>query len=99
METLQEIRDGIDNIDFEILSLLRNRQDLVVSAAKFKHQREGEDGVIVPSRIKNMLEDRAKEAQRLGLDVEFIDKLCIIVIEHMIGLEMERWETYDTSAS
>jgi chorismate mutase len=99
MKTLQKIRDGIDEIDFEILSLLRDRQDLVVSAAQFKHRREGEDGVIVPSRIKNMLEDRAVEAERLGLDVVFIDKLCGLVIDHMIEHEMKKWESNDKSSS
>jgi isochorismate pyruvate lyase len=95
--TLQSIRHEIDNIDEHILVLLRERQDYVVSAAQFKHREKGEDGVIVPSRIKSMLEDRARKAKELGLDEEFVEKLFRLTIEHTIELEMKRWREYDHS--
>lgn len=90
--TLQDVRNDIDKLDFEMLELLKKRQDLVLSAAQFKNCREGETGVIVPSRIKNMLEDRANKAEKLGLDSQFVEDMCKLVIDHMIELEMKRWE-------
>ena len=89
--TLQDIRNEIDQIDFSILDLLRTRQDLVISAARFKVRREGDNGVIAPERIRDMMADRRKEAERLGLDVTFVDEVCRVVIDHMIGLEMVEW--------
>lgn len=95
--TLQDIRNGIDKLDFEMLGLLKKRQDLVISAAQFKNCREGETGVIVPSRIEDMLEDRAIKADELGLDSTFVDELCRLVINHMIELEMDKWTKNDSA--
>lgn len=97
--SLQDIRNDIDDIDFKILLLLKKRQNLVLSAAKFKDCAEGKTGVIVPSRIKSMLNDRLREAERLGLDKNFVEKIYRSIIDHMIGLEMERWKENDSSAS
>ena len=96
--TLQDIRDNIDKVDFEILSLLKDRKELVLSAVQFKGCKEGGTGVIVPSRIKSMLADRVVEAERLGLDEEFIETLCRMVIDHMIKIEMKRWKDSDSSS-
>jgi len=95
--TLQDVRNDIDKLDFEMLELLKNRQDLVLSAAQFKDCREGETGVIVPSRIKSMLEDRVNKANDLGLDSVFVEEMCRLVIEHMIELEMNNWQKNDST--
>jgi len=95
--TLQDVRNDIDKLDFEMLELLKKRQDLVLSAAQFKNCREGETGVIVPSRIKNMLEDRANKAEKLGLDSQFVEEICKLVIDHMIELEMKKWQINDNT--
>lgn len=93
--TLQEIRNNIDKLDFEVLELLKKRQDFVLSAAQFKDCEEGETGVIVPSRIKSMLEKRKQKAKTLELDTGFVDRLCKLVIDHMIELEMKKWNQND----
>jgi len=89
--TLQDVRNDIDKLDFEMLDLLKQRQDLVLSAAQFKNCREGETGVIVPSRIESMIEDRVIKAKGLGLDGIFVENMCRLVIEHMIEHEMNKW--------
>jgi len=94
---LQDVRDNIDKLDFEMLELLKKRQDLVLSAAQFKDCREGETGVIVPSRIKSMLEDRVDKANDLGIDSVFVKEMCGLVIDHMIKLEMNIWEENDST--
>ena len=95
--TLQDVRNDIDKLDFEMLDLLKQRQDLVLSAAQFKDCREGETGVIVPSRINDMLNDRVKKANELGLDCTFVKNMCRFVIEHMIELEMNKWLQDDST--
>ena len=95
--TLQDVRNDIDKLDFEMLELLKKRQDLVLSAAQFKDCREGETGVIVHSRIINMLEDRVTKANDLGLDSVFVKEMCGLVIDHMIKLEMNIWEENDST--
>ena len=92
---LQDIRNNIDKIDFQILKLLKKRQDFVLLAAQFKDCKEGESGVIVPSRIKSMMKDRIHKAKALELDSNFVDTLYTLIINHMIELEMERWEGND----
>ena len=95
--TLQDVRNDIDKLDFEMLDLLKQRQDLVLSAAQFKDCREGETGVIVPSRINDMLNDRVKKANELGLDSTFVKNMCRFVIEHMIEIEMNKWLQDDST--
>jgi isochorismate pyruvate lyase len=96
--TLQDIRNEIDAIDFKLLELLKQRQDFVKQASQFKTTREGETGVIVPSRIESMLIERDKRANDLGLDEKFVKELFELIIEHMIEIEMREWESNDRSA-
>ena len=93
--SLKTIRYDIDTIDFKILKLLKERQKLVVSAAQFKDCIEGETGVIVPSRIKSMLEERKALADEYGLDVDFVEKLFKMIIDHMVSLELKEWKRDD----
>lgn len=93
--SLNELRKNIDKIDHNIIELLRSRQDLVVSAAQFKDCIEGETGVIVPSRIKSMLEERKALADEYGLDVDFVEKMFKMIIDHMVSLELQEWKKND----
>jgi isochorismate pyruvate lyase len=92
---LQNIRKQIDDIDHFIIKLLQQRKALVVSAASFKRTKEGENGVIVPSRIESMMMERKRWAREFGLDEEFVEELFSKIINYMIELEMKRWESLD----
>ena len=93
--SLKTIRYDIDTIDFKILKLLEERQKLVLSAAQFKDCIEGETGVIVPSRIKSMIEERKTLADEYGMDSEFVGRLFKMIIDHMVSLELEEWKKDD----
>ena len=97
--TLKEIRNEIDALDAQMLEILKKRQDLVVSAARFKDCEEGENGVIVPARISSMLNNIEKQADELGVDRVFARKLYQSIIDHMIGLEMEEWRRDDSTST
>ena len=55
MQTLQEIRDKIDELDANIIRQLVTRKQLVESAAQFKDCEVGDSGVRAPSRIESIL--------------------------------------------
>lgn len=93
MQTLQDIRDAIDEIDLTIIKQLANRKELVESAAQFKDCEIGESGVRVPSRITSMLLERVRLAYEYGLDPDFVKKWFSDLIEHNVSLEMERWKS------
>ncbi len=91
MQTLQEIRDKIDELDANIIRQLVTRKQLVESAAQFKDCEVGDSGVRAPSRIESMLVERRKLAVEHGLNPDFVEKWFSDLIEHNISLEMERW--------
>lgn len=93
--SLNELRINIDEIDRNIIELLSRRQNLVISAAQFKDCIEGETGVIVPSRIKSMIEERKTLADEYGMDSEFVGRLFKMIIDHMVSLELEEWKKDD----
>lgn len=91
MKNLQDIRNAIDKIDTQIITLIADRRSLVLSAAPFKDSLVGETGVRVPKRIMSMLVSIREQAEDKGLDPDFIEKLFSDLIEHSIGLEHEEW--------
>lgn len=91
VQTLQEIRDKIDELDANIIRQLVTRKQLVESAAQFKDCEVGDSGVRAPSRIESMLVERRKLAVEHGLNPDFVEKWFSDLIEHNISLEMERW--------
>lgn len=91
MKSLQDIRNAIDIIDSQIITLIADRCSLVLSAAPFKDSPVGETGVRVPERISTMLVSIRKQAEDKGLEPDFIEKLFSDLIEYSIRLEHEEW--------
>lgn len=86
--TIEDVREGIDGLDREILHLLGRRARYVAAAARFKTD---EDSVRAPERQKAMLVRRRGWAEEEGLDPDFIEDLYWRIVSHFVGREMDHW--------
>ena len=89
-ESLQDIRQGIDHIDQQIIHLLGQRMDYVLNAAQFKPDIES---IPAPPRVSNMLIQRKEWALAAQLDPNFIVPLYSQIIQWFIQQQIQHWET------
>lgn len=85
MEILKPFRQRINEIDEQIIDLLRRRYDVIEEVAEIK-TRENIPAVI-PERVDEVRENAARHAAQKGLDENFIRKLYAQLIEHSCALE------------
>ena len=86
--SLDEIREGMDAIDREVVSLLSERVEYVRAAAKFKPTSAG---VAAPERVAAVLKTRREWAEAAGLDGELIESLYRRIVDYCISEEHKRW--------
>ena len=87
-ENLEEIRQGIDSIDQEIIRLLRKRMDYVLSAARFK---PNEASIAAPDRVAAMLVERRHWADQQQLSADYIESLFSEIIQWFISQQTQHW--------
>ncbi|MAI28890.1 MAG: chorismate mutase [Pelagibacteraceae bacterium TMED124] len=83
IESLEELRKFIDEIDLEILDLIQKRKDLVTEVVKLKKR----DQIVDQERINFILEKLKTEAMNRGLTVEFIEEMWTLMIRNFIKYE------------
>ena len=81
-----EIRDQIDIIDKEIISLFAKRFEYVSEIVKYKMDTES---VIAQERKNHVIEMRGKWAEEFGLDKETFEQIYRFLVDHNIGKELE----------
>ena len=86
-KNIHDIRNEIDGIDKEIISLIAQRAKYVSAAAKFKKDQQS---VKAPDRVKEMLEKRAMWAEKKNLDPEIIKKIYTLLVQFFIKEEMNQ---------
>lgn len=82
---LKPYRARIDDLDRQIVDLLRARYDIIEEVGTLK-ARENIPATI-QSRVDEVRENAATRAKALGLDDVFIGKLYAQLIEHSCALE------------
>lgn len=82
---LAPYRKRIDDLDRQIMDLLRARYDVIEEVGHLK-AREGIDSVL-HDRVDEVRENAAARAAALGLDEEFIRAVYAQLIEHSCNLE------------
>lgn len=82
----EEIRNEIDKIDRQILTLYGERHKYVEEIVRFKNDKEG---IIAHDRKKQVISDRRKWAEENGLDADTFEKMYKILIENNIKRELE----------
>ena len=94
LKNIQEIRDSIDEIDFQILKLFGDRNRCVEEIVKFKKDKEG---VIAKQRQAELLKLRRKWASDFNLNPELIEKIFKMLINNNIQKELEILERQENT--
>lgn len=72
-ERLLQLRQRIDMIDHELLSLLADRQNVVEEMGRWKH--EHHITILQSDRWREIFEDRLRRSRNLGLSRDFVVKM------------------------
>ena len=86
LKNIQEIRDSIDEIDFQILKLFGDRNRCVEEIVKFKKNKAG---VIAKQRQSELLALRRKWAIDFNLNPDLFEKIFRLLINNNIQKELE----------
>ncbi len=97
MEILKPYRARINELDEQIIELLRQRYDVIEEVGHLK-AREGIASVL-PDRVDEVRERAIQMAAEKGLDADFIGRLYTQLIEHSCALEEEIISTKKKKAS
>jgi len=81
-----EIRQQIDFIDKEIISLFAQRFEYVSEIVKYKN--DG-DSVVAQDRKDHVIKIRGEWAENHGLDKETFEQIYRFLVDHNIGKELE----------
>ena len=87
-QSLAEIRENIDRLDRQIVTLLCERQGFVAQAAGFKPTRAA---VVVPERIEDLVVKVRALGESLGGSPDLMEKIYRSLINSYIAFEDQRW--------
>jgi chorismate mutase len=80
MNTIEELRSEIDNVDDELLALLAKRKEIIRLIAAYKSEHHLD--IVDSGREKQLLSRLMEEAELNGLDPEFINELYNLIIKN-----------------
>jgi isochorismate pyruvate lyase len=92
-QSLEEIREGMDALDRQIIAILVRRVAYVKAAAKFKTSAAA---VAAPDRVQKVLDTRREWAQEAGLDGDVVRGLYRDIVSYCVGEEKKHWERSQT---
>ena len=84
-----EIREQIDRIDQEIISLFAARFQYVSEIVRFKTDVES---VVAQERKDHVIKIRGEWAEKHGLDKDTFEQIYRFLVDHNIGKELELLE-------
>jgi len=84
-----EVREGVDALDRELVSLLVRRQAYMSAAARIKGSREA---VYDAERIEDVVSKVLVEAARLGLSAEIAEPVWRELITQCIAFEFKKFD-------
>ena len=84
-----EIREQIDRIDQEIISLFAARFQYVSEIVRFKTDVES---VVAQERKDHVIKIRGEWAEKHGLDKDTFEQIYRFLVDHNIGKELEIME-------
>jgi len=79
-EKIVPLRENIDKIDSQILSLLAQRHDQVLKVVKLK--KEHNIPVYHPAREEDLISRLRSQAKKASLDPDFLEELYRIILRH-----------------
>ncbi len=92
--TLEKVRAEIDAIDQQIVALIAERQQWVVTAGKLK---KSEQAVRAPARVEQVIRKVSQLAEQNGASTDVVERTYRALISAFIELELEHHNpTLDT---
>lgn len=91
--SLSQIRQNIDRLDAAIVPLLCERLYFVTQAANFK---PSVVGVVVPSRVEEIIASVRRMAEKLGTRPETIENVYRNIIDAFTADEQRHWAEINT---
>jgi isochorismate pyruvate lyase len=88
--SIEEIRENIDRIDRQIVSLLSERGGFVKQAARFK---KTADDVKAPARVEQVISKVVNLSNELGANPKVIEAVYRTMISAFINEELEHHST------
>ncbi len=87
--SIDEVRNNINNIDEQIVKLIALRGEFVKQAAKFK---KDSDAVKAPKRVEEVIIKVKDLAKSTGANEEVVENIYRTMINSFIKLEMKEFE-------
>ncbi len=87
--SIDEVRNNIDNIDEQIVKLIALRGHFVNQAAKFK---KDSDAVKAPKRVEEVINKVKNLAKTAYANEEVVENIYRIMIDSFIKAEMNEFE-------
>lgn len=85
-QSIEEIRAGIDQIDYQIMQLFADRYSFVKEIVKFKTD---ESSVIAEDRQKEVIRQRCEWAEELGLNPDLFEEMYWTLMRFNVRKELE----------
>jgi isochorismate pyruvate lyase len=85
-KSAEEIRNEIDRIDRQIISLFSERHTYIEEIVKFKHD---ENGIVAQERKEKVINQRKTWAAESGLNPETFKEIYTLLVESNIKHEMK----------
>lgn len=87
---IEELRKQIDRIDAELLDVLARRMEVSRQIGEYK--RAHSMPVVQPGRYSDIVASRVKDAERLGMNPEFMRSLLSAIHEESVRQQLENGE-------
>ncbi len=88
-QTMAEVREGVDELDRELVALLVKRQAYMSAAGRIKNDR---DAVYDAERIEDVVSKVLVEARKQGLSEDIAEQVWRKLIERCIAFEYGEWD-------
>jgi len=85
-QNIEEVRKGIDEIDYQIMLLFSQRYSFVKEIVKFKTD---EESVIAEARQKEVIAKRREWAENLGLNPDLFEEIYWTLMRFNVKKELE----------
>jgi isochorismate pyruvate lyase len=87
-KNLDEVRDGIDDLDRQIVGLLSERSGYIEQAARIKRSA---DEIEVPERVEQIVSNVRGLATEYGMSPDIVEDVYRVMVARFIEYEMQRY--------
>lgn len=85
-ESLEQVRENIDQLDQQLIDLIATRQFYVDQAVRFKRTTEDAQS---PERVQQVIDKVRQKAFEVGTDPDLVERIYREMIQHFIQRELK----------